>query len=70
MGRIKTLNLEGMQMKKLFVLVMCFVLVVNFFSCSKEEKNTSTYEIAMITTSQSSSIDDGAYNQSTWEGLR
>ena len=57
-------------MKKLFVLVMCVVLVVTFFSCSKEEKNTSTYEIAMITTSQSSSIDDGAYNQSTWEGLR
>lgn len=57
-------------MKKIVVFVVCVVMVFGFYSCGKEEKAASTYEIAMITTSQSSSIDDGGYNQSTWEGLR
>lgn len=57
-------------MKKILVVMMCVVMIFTFFSCSKEEENSNTYEIAMITTSQSQSIDDGAYNQSTWEGLR
>lgn len=58
-------------MKKILVFMMCVVMIFTFFSCGKEEaESTNTYEIAMITTSQSRSIDDGAYNQSTWEGLR
>lgn len=58
-------------MKKILVLMMCIIMVLTFFSCGKEEKKTNTtYEIAMITTSQSDSIDDEGYNQSTWEGLR
>ena len=56
-------------MKKLQVLLLCVVMVSSFFSCG-EKKDARTYEIAMITTSQSQSIDDGGCNQSTWEGLR
>lgn len=58
-------------MKKMLTLLICIVMVFSLFSCGKEkEKSSSSYEIAMITTSKTSSIDDGSYNQSAWEGLR
>lgn len=63
--------MEEKQMKKMLTLLICVVLVFSLFSCGKEEETSgNTYEIAMITASETSSIDDQSYTQNTWEGLR
>ncbi len=60
-------------MKKGLALLLCAALSIGIFSCGKgkEEKAPErTYELAMITISESRSIDDGDCVQSAWEGLK
>ncbi len=56
-------------MKKIICVVMCIVLTAALFmftGCSKSEE--MTYDVVLIT--DGGTIDDGSYNQSTWNGIK
>lgn len=60
-------------MKKVFTLLLAFVLVFGLTACGggaapeEEVAEAETFEIAMIT--DIGSIDDKSFNQGTWEGI-
>jgi basic membrane protein A and related proteins len=60
-----------MQMKKILVILLAFIMVLSFAACggktTTEKKTATTYDIAMIT--DIGSIDDKSFNQGTWEGI-
>ena len=59
------------MMKRVFALLLAFVLVFGLVACGGGEKEEpvaeETYKIAMIT--DIGSIDDKSFNQGTWEGV-
>ena len=60
-------------MKKVMILLLAALLTVSAAGCGGDGEavqSSPEYEIAMITESETVSIDDGGSTQDTWEGLR
>lgn len=60
-------------MKKAFTILLCLTLVLGLSACGGNDDSSAkeySYEIAFITPSAEVSIDDGAYVENTWEGVR
>ena len=57
-------------MKKLFVLLLAFAMIISFAACGgrNTEKGKGTYEIAMV--SDVAQLMDGSFNQYVFEGVK